>query len=220
MPLVLGLADDSCKESVLSHLLEDIRKNGYHTTAGDVGHRYVLLALALNGRSDIIYKMTRKTDYPSYGYQIVHGATTLTEAWDGPTAGKSQNHFMLGHLEEWLYLCLAGIDYRFDPSLETYKVTIKPALPGDLEEVTAEHRLPVGSIRVKWRRATQNQLALNVDIPANCIGEIYVPTSSLEQITENGAAYGNAYGIEYVRSEAGYAIFSAASGQYHFISTI
>jgi alpha-L-rhamnosidase len=220
MPLVLGLVDDAYRESVLTHLIEDIQRRGYHTTAGDVGHRYVLLALAQNGRSDIIYEMTRNTDYPSYGYQIVHGATTLTEAWDGPTVGKSQNHFMLGHLEEWLYLCLAGIDYRYDPSLEAYKLMIKPVMLGDLEEVTAEHHLPVGCIRVKWNRSSQNQLMLNVDIPANCTGDVYVPTSSLKKITENGTPIEAAQGIEYVRSEAGYAILSVSSGQYRFVSTL
>lgn len=220
MPLVLGIVDDSYRETVLAHLIEDIRLHGYHTTAGDVGHRYVLLALALNGRSDIIYEMTRKTDHPSYGYQIVHGATTLTEAWDGPTVGKSQNHFMLGHLEEWLYAGLAGIDYRYDPDFESYKVTIKPALPEGLNEIKVEHQLPIGCLRVDWKRTTPNQLTLNVLIPANCSGEVYVPALSMDKITDNGSRIADDQSIEIIGYEAGYAVLRVSSGQYCFVSEI
>ncbi|KQX68658.1 family 78 glycoside hydrolase catalytic domain [Paenibacillus sp. Root444D2] len=220
MPLVLGLVDEPYKESVLSQVIEDIRLHGYHTTAGDVGHRYVLLALALNGRSDIIYEMTRQTDHPSYGYQIAHGATTLTEAWDGPTVGKSQNHFMLGHLEEWLYVGLAGIDYRYDPAFESYKVTIKPAIPPGLEEVKAEHWLPVGCLRVVWKRTSHHQLMLNVVMPANCSGIVYVPAISMDTITENGSMIEKANCVEIIGYEAGYAVLRVSSGQYCFNSEI
>ncbi|WP_082592749.1 alpha-L-rhamnosidase [Paenibacillus sp. Soil766] len=220
MPLSLGLVDDHFKETVLSHLIEDIRLHGYHTTAGDVGHRYVLLALALNGRSDIIYEMTRQTDHPSYGYQIAHGATTLTEAWDGPTVGKSQNHFMLGHLEEWLYAGLAGIDYRYDPEFQSFKLTIKPSIPGGLQEVKAQHRLPVGSMGVEWKRNNQTQLTLNVSIPANCTADVYVPALTMDRMTENGAMIEAASGIEIIGYEAGYAILRVTSGHYQFVSEV
>ncbi|MFD0676247.1 MULTISPECIES: alpha-L-rhamnosidase [unclassified Paenibacillus] len=224
MPLVLGLVDEPHREKVLSHLINNIQLHGYHTTAGDVGHRYVLLALAESGHSDIIYKMARQTDYPSYGYQIAHGATTLTEAWDGPTVGKSQNHFMLGHLEEWLYRYLAGIDYVYEPSLDTYKITIQPALPGDLEAVTAEHILPVGKVRVSWKRGNDNQFTLDVELPANCVGDIYIPAQALNHITVNGKplemTQAQAQGIEAASFEDGSARFSISSGQYHLVSSI
>ena len=74
----------------------------------------------------------------------------MTEAWDGPTVGKSQNHFMLGHLEEWLYAGLAGIDYRYDHDFKTYKLSIKPAIPEDYGRVKAQHRLPVGTMGIEW----------------------------------------------------------------------
>ncbi|CAN7552795.1 family 78 glycoside hydrolase catalytic domain [Paenibacillus sp. LjRoot56] len=220
MPLSLGLVDDPFKETVLSHLIEDIRLQGYHTTAGDVGHRYVLLALALNGRSDIIYEMTRQTDHPSYGYQIAHGATTLTEAWDGPTVGKSQNHFMLGHLEEWLYAGLAGIDYRYDPDFQSFKLTIKPSLPGGLEEVKVEHRLPVGSMGVEWKRYNQYQLTLNVSIPANCTADVYIPALAMDRITESGSRIEAPSSIEIIGYEAGYAVLRVTSGHYQFVSEV
>ncbi|WP_248927565.1 alpha-L-rhamnosidase [Paenibacillus hamazuiensis] len=228
MPLVLGLADEPHREAVLSRLLKDIRQRGYHTTAGDVGHRYVLLALATNNRSDVIYEMSRQTDHPSYGYQIVHGATTLTEAWDGPTVGKSQNHFMLGHLEEWLYVYLAGIDYRFDPVSETYQLVIRPAFLNSMEEVKAEHRLPSGRVRVAWRRTDRKHLSISVDIPANCTADVYFPVEAFDQeadrtdvdfnifVEENGVPYAEAPGIESACIAEGELAIRVGSGQYRF----
>ena len=109
MPLVLGMVDADSHQAVADRLVQDIREHGKHTTAGDVGHYYVLRALAQADRSDVIFDMAYRKDHPSYGYQIEHGATALTEAWDGPTRGASQNHFMLGHIEEWFYGDLGGI---------------------------------------------------------------------------------------------------------------
>ncbi|UJF35629.1 family 78 glycoside hydrolase catalytic domain [Paenibacillus hexagrammi] len=220
MPLVLGLVQEPFREKVLSHLIKDIHLRGYHTTAGDIGHRYVLLALAQNGRSDIIFEMTRQTGHPSYGYQLAHGATTLTEAWDGPTVGKSQNHFMLGHLEEWLYSGLAGIQFRYDTDFESYQISIQPALPAGLDEVTAEYLLLAGRIHVSWKRSGPNRLNLRVTIPANCVADIYVPTASVNSVLESGEPIETARNLEVLRTQSGYVAVHAGSGTYHFESIV
>lgn len=220
MPLALGLVDEPHREAVLSRLIKDIRQHGYHTTAGDVGYRYVLIALALNGHSDIIYEMARKTDHPSYGYQIAHGATALTEAWDGPTVGKSQNHLMLGHLEEWLYQGLGGIHYRYVPAAQTYRVTIQPYMPEDLNHACAELHLRAGKIYVEWKRYREDSLAYNVNIPVNVEANVYIPAASLDHITEGGMALTDTEGVEIVCYTAGYAVLRLSSGQYRFDSLI
>ncbi|WP_282935360.1 alpha-L-rhamnosidase [Paenibacillus sp. RC67] len=225
LPLVIGLVDDKHKKTVLTHLLEDIRLHGNHTTAGDVGHRYVLLALAMNGRSDVIYEMTRTTDHPSYGYQIAHGATSLTEAWDGPTVGKSQNHFMLGHLEEWLYQGLTGIHYQYEALTDSFQITIKPFLPYSLDKAKAEHLLPVGSIRVEWQRREPvpnelTPLTLKVTIPVNCNADVFIPTVMGASIKERGIPLGDSKDIEFLYHEAGYSVVRLLSGQYEFVSVI
>jgi hypothetical protein len=110
MPLVLGLVPDEDRAAVLDNLVADIRSHNNHVTAGDIGFHYVVSALLDGGRSDVLYGMLSRTDSPSYGYQLAQGATTLTEAWDA-NPRHSQNHFMLGHAEEWFYRGLAGIDF-------------------------------------------------------------------------------------------------------------
>jgi alpha-L-rhamnosidase len=70
MPLVLGLVPDEHRARVLDALVRDIRSQGNATTAGDVGYRYVLRALAGGGRSDVIYDMNHQTERPGYGFQL------------------------------------------------------------------------------------------------------------------------------------------------------
>jgi hypothetical protein len=221
MPLALGLVEREHRRRVLDVLVRDIEARGWHTTAGDVGHRFVLMALAENGRSDVIYRMALQTDHPSYGYQLAHGATTLTEAWDGPTVGKSQNHFMLGHIEEWFYKRLAGIDPAFDPSARAFQITVKPAVVGDLRYVDAHCGTPAGRVGVRWERLGESGFRLRADIPANTRATVHVPAVSPESARETGAGPGDAPGhASFLRYEDGCAVFAVGSGTYVFESAI
>ncbi|MFB3164950.1 family 78 glycoside hydrolase catalytic domain [Neobacillus sp. 179-J 1A1 HS] len=219
MSLALDLVEKPYQPKVLQNLIDDIVNQGFHTTSGDVAHRFVLLALAENDRSDIIFKMTRNTDYPSYGYQIEHGATALTEAWDGPTVGKSQNHFMLGHLEEWLYSGLAGLNYTFDPIEEAYQFTIKPYYEKTLQWVKTKQELYTGKTFTHWKH-NNHSLSLEVQIPANSTGEVYIPAASIDMLKENGVSIFEAEGVEFVRFDNGYAVLQILSGHYLFESIL
>src|ERR1017187_7115749 len=120
MPLALGLAPAAARSGLVEKLVADIRAHGNHTTAGDIGYRYVLRALMEAGRSDVVYAMAVADTAPSYAGQIARGATALTEAWDA-NPNSSQNHLMLGHIEEWFYAGLAGIRPQ-DPGLRHIEI--------------------------------------------------------------------------------------------------
>jgi alpha-L-rhamnosidase len=153
---------------VLDALVRDVREKGL--TAGDVGYRYLLRALADNGRSDVIFEMNNQSEKPGYGYQLARGATSLTEAWD---AGRqaSQNHFMLGQINEWFYHDLAGIQ----PAEPGFKeIIIKPHPVGDLKWVEASYESVHGPIRVRWERDGTGFL-LKTTIPAGTTATIFLP---------------------------------------------
>ena len=98
----MDLADEAHKQIVVDNLVRDIQSRNYALTAGDIGYRYVLRALEANNLSELIYKMNCRYDVPGYGWQLAHDATALTESWQA-FGFVSNNHFMLGHLMEWLY---------------------------------------------------------------------------------------------------------------------
>lgn len=102
----MGLADPAHRAAVLENIVADIDAKGL--TAGDVGFRYLLRALADGNRSDVIYKMNNQSTTPGYGMMLAKGATALTEAWDA-NPRSSHNHFMLGQISEWFFYDLAGI---------------------------------------------------------------------------------------------------------------
>ncbi|MFB9273850.1 family 78 glycoside hydrolase catalytic domain [Cohnella cellulosilytica] len=210
MPLAIGLAPDAHRDTLFARLVRNVEERGGRTTSGDVGHRYVLLALARGGRSDLIYRMTRSTDTPGYGYQIANGATTLTEAWDGPTVGKSQNHFMLGHLEEWLYTGLAGLDYRYRPESGRFAVTVKPSVVWDVRWAEVRQELRAGQASVRWELGEGRELKVAVEIPINADGAIHIPAAEFDSVAVEGD------GARFVGREEGFAVYRTGSGSFTF----
>ena len=82
IPLVMGICDPANRAAVLDAIVRDVRQHGNALTAGDVGYRYLLRALADGGRSDVIFDINNQSEKPGYGYQLKMGATSLTEAWN------------------------------------------------------------------------------------------------------------------------------------------
>src|SRR3546814_5528320 len=95
--------------------------------------------------------MLSRTDAPSYGAQIMAGATALTENWD-PSRGGSQNHFMLGHALAWLYSGLGGIRLDFW-ARDATPLTIAPQLVPGLDAAEARYDSVLGPVRSAWRRS-------------------------------------------------------------------
>jgi alpha-L-rhamnosidase len=172
MPLVLGLVPEEHHARVLDALVRDVRAHGNGTTAGDVGYRYVLRALADGGRSDVIFDMNHQSERPGYGLQLARGATSLTEAWDA-NPQSSQNHFMLGQIMEWFYADLAGL--APDPAFPGFKrVRIRPQPVRGIAWARASHRSPRGPMSVAWRWDGAT-FSLDVDLPPNTSAEVHMP---------------------------------------------
>ena len=215
MPLVLGIAEPNRSAAIVDGIVGNIRSLGNHTSAGEIGWRYVLHALADAGRSDVVYDMLSRTDSPSYGYQLSRGATSLTEAWD-TDPNESQNHLMLGEAEEWFYTVLAGLSSDAD-AVGFDRIVIKPEPVGDVTWCKASYRSVRGLTSSHWE-ILDHDLSLNVVIPPNTTATVYVPATGAGSVTEGGRTAAKSDGLEFLRMEPGKAVFAAASGTYHFIS--
>ena len=164
--LYMGLVPDDCRQGVLDNIVRDVEsrisrlehpeadttawgENGKTiNTAGDVGYRYVLLALAQGGRHDIIYEMNARDDVPGYGMQLRKGATALTESWQA-LESVSNNHLMLGHILEWMYGYLGGIR-QDEGSVGWEKLLIEPHPVGNVTDCTVSLHTPKGPVKVHW----------------------------------------------------------------------
>lgn len=206
IPLVFGLCETANRAKVLDALVRDIRAHNTANTAGDVGYRYVLRALADGGRSDVIFDINNQTNKPGYGMQLAKGKTSLTEAWDG---GSSQNHFMLGQIQEWFYHDLAGIQSGGNGFK---KIIIAPQPVGDVTWAKASYESIRGKIVSNWKRDGE-KFTLKISIPANTTAEVFVPAKSADALKKNS-------GAKFLRMENDRAVFETGSGEWKFVSQL
>jgi hypothetical protein len=212
MPLALGLVAADQRAAVMANLVEEVQRRDY-ITAGDVGFRYLLRAMAAGDRSDLVHRLIDRTTLPGYGYQIQQGATSLTEAWDGRTV-VSQNHCMLGHIVEWFHQELLGI--QRDPTEVAFKkIIIRPRVTGQLAWAKGHYDCVYGRIASDWQ-IEQGRLTLAIEIPANTTATVYVPVGDPAAVAESGRPAGKSEGVVFVRSEGGAAVYRVGSGRYTF----
>jgi hypothetical protein len=192
MPLVIGMTPEGERARVLDALVADIRAHDNHVTAGDVGFHYVVNALLDGGRSDVLYDMLERTDAPSYGYQLAKGATALTEAWDA-NPNSSQDHFMLGHAEEWFYRGLGGINVDFSAE-PPRQLVVHPHLVGTLAWVRTRYDSAWGPIESSWHRGP-TQTVYEFTIPANAKATVDLDATSPAALMVDGSDPDKAPGV-------------------------
>lgn len=163
LPLFLGICGEN-KDAVLQSLVNDIHAHGDRLTTGDVGNRYLFRVLADNGQNDLLFKMLNHYDTPGYGFQLIQGATTLTEQWD-PRQGSSENHFMMGQIDEWLFRSISGI--RQLPGTHGMRhLLIDPQSVGDITQVKTTIHTLYGEVKVEYDKTASR---LKIQTPGGCL---------------------------------------------------
>ncbi len=211
LPLALDMVPAGHEQAVLQNLVADIHAHHDHVTAGDVGFHYVVRALTSYGRSDVLAAMLARTDSPSYGYQLMRGATTLTEAWD-TNPDSSQNHFMLGHGEEWFYRGLAGLSFDMSRSPED-AINLAPSFLPGVTTASASYRSTMGEIAIAWHRSSQGAW-VEVTVPPGTEAHLKLPLPATW--LESGKSAAHAPGILDAKESAPSLRLLLGSGSYRF----
>lgn len=178
--------------------------------------------LSDRGHGDLAYRFATNRDYPSWGYMIDRGATTIWELWNGDTADpamNSGNHVMLlGDVVIWMFEYLGGI--QADPVQPGFKhIVMNPQLPGGLKYAKAEYHSPYGKIGSDWR-IDKNVFSWNIEAPVNTSATIHIPAKSPAEVREGGRPAGDAEGVVFVEMEQDRAVYRIGSGVYRFESTM
>lgn len=201
MPLALGIVPQDRRAQVLEHIVSDIHAHGDHVTTGEIGYPYLLRALAMSGRDDVILAMMLRKDPPSYGSQLAAGATSLTEAWDA-NPHSSQDHFMLGGAEEWFYRRLGGIDIDLSRRVQPERLTIRPIAVAGVDWVRCGFESKLGKVESDWKREGDS-VSYTVTVPV--VSTVVLP--------EGATA---AHGEHALRSGAGETVFRVQPGTWRF----
>ncbi len=218
LALHMNLLLEAERAAVADKLVADIKAHDWHLTTGFLGTPYLLLELSKAGHSDVAYHLLLQTTYPSWGYMIAHGATTMWERWNGDqmmgdSSMNSYNHYAYGAVAEWLYRYVAGIDEEADdPGF--HRIILHPQFDASLGEAAATYDSPYGAITSSWKMSGK-ATTWKVVVPANTTAEIYFPAGET-QISEGSKDIRQSTGISFLKQEDGNAVYRVGAGTYEF----
>lgn len=223
LPLNFGITNDNWQKEVFNNILFKIKDNNNHISTGVIGTQWLMRTLSNFNRGDIAYKLAANTTYPSWGYMVENGATTIWELWNGNTANpqmNSQNHVMLlGDLLIWLNENIGAIKSNDNKATAFKRIVMKPEDIDGLDFATASYHSLYGIIKSEWKKEG-TVFSWHIEIPANTTATIFIPKSSATSVMENNKPAMLNTEIKFIGTKNNYALFEIGSGNYSFTSTM
>jgi alpha-L-rhamnosidase len=177
--LLLDAVPAAERARVIRHMVEHYAARGYTVDTGIMGTPAIFDALVLAGHAEEAYKLAAQTEYPSYGYMLAQGATTIWENWKQEIG--SHCHPMYGGISGWFYRVLAGI--QLHPDAPAYRrVMVAPHVVGDLTWARATVTTLRGPLAVAWEKG--DAYTLSVTIPYGATAAVHLPAG---RVTEGDA---------------------------------
>jgi alpha-L-rhamnosidase len=183
-PLYWHVVPDSLVTKVATNLAGRVQADSNKLDVGLLGTKSILNALSENGHADLAYKLAARETFPSWGWWIMNGATTLYENWKIDAASDiSLNHIMFGEIGAWFYKALGGI--KPDASYPGFKkIILQPYFISTLNQVNVKHESPYGTIVSSWKRVGK-KIIYNAVIPPNTTATLILKNNT--QQLEAGA---------------------------------
>ncbi|HMF71229.1 MAG TPA: family 78 glycoside hydrolase catalytic domain [Flavitalea sp.] len=185
VPLMWGIVPDNLRSKVAANLAKRVEQDSFHLDVGLLGTKAILNALSENGYADAAYKIASQETFPSWGWWIVNGATTLYENW--PIDAKSdisRNHIMFGEIGAWLFKGPGGI--KPDENKPGFKnIILQPYFVEGLQHFEATHKGPYGNIISSWKKS-ENMITYNVTVPPNSSATLILKLPKAKNLFENG----------------------------------
>jgi alpha-L-rhamnosidase len=212
------------RPAAFKYMLDGIAKYNGHMSTGFHSTYRMMLELTRAGHNEVAYNLINNRTFPSWGYSIENGATTIWERWDGYVKGRgfqnkgmnSFNHYAIGAVGEWMYRVILGVNN--DDARPAYEhFILRPYPGGGLKWAKGHYDSIRGRIQSSWRVAN-GELKVDVTIPANTTATVYVPAKDVASVTESSKPARSSAGVQFVRMEDGAAVFEVQSGKYSFAS--
>jgi alpha-L-rhamnosidase len=224
--LAWDLIPEELRAGAFEHLCRDLESRGVRLTTGFVGVSLLCPVLTSGGREDLAFALVHQEAFPSWGYSIRRGATTIWERWDGWTEEhgfqsvqmNSFNHYSLGSVGEWLWRSVAGIDQAPD-SLAYRDLVIEPRLGARLDWVTGSFDSPRGMVKVAWRRDGAG-VGGDLQVPPGRPAEVRIPATSVDDVVVDGRPAAEHPAVEVLAVEDGKARLRIQPGSWALASTV
>lgn len=222
--LALGMdmiADPAQRAQTAAKYLAKLAADNYHLKTGFLGTPWLLPALSKIGREDLAMRLLLNEDYPSWGFPISMGATTMWERWNsiqpsgefGPVDMNSFNHYAYGAVGDWMFAKLGGL-LAVEPGYKT--ALIAPLVGrGNLTRAACTQYTPYGRLATEWAVASGGA-TLTVEIPVNTLATVCLPGTDGVGVLEGLIPAASAPGVRFLRIENGAALYEVGSGAYAF----
>ncbi|MBQ0825732.1 alpha-L-rhamnosidase [Streptomyces tagetis] len=214
LALSMDLLADADRRPAAERLVELIRARDWHLSTGFLGTPRLLPVLTDTGHTDVAWRLLTQRSFPSWGYQIDRGATTMWERWDSirpdgtfQDAGmNSFNHYAYGSVGAWMYATVAGIA----PAAPGFReILVRPRPGGGVTRARGRFTSVYGPIETRWSTG-RDGFRLALTVPANTTAEVWLPVTA-------GRAHHAARGTAaFVRTEDGCAVYAAPPGRHDF----
>jgi len=229
LSLALGLVPERRKGRVAESLVRDVMEtHAGHLATGNLCTKHLLEQLAEHGRADVAWCVATQETYPSWGYMLAEGATTLWERWEKATGGgmNSHNHPMLGSVSSFFLKYLAGI--AVDPLRPAWaRFRVRPHIVGDLAWASAKLRTVRGPVEAMWQRE-DDRIVVRLAVPVGSTALVSVPkptpggtcriTEGGRAIWPGGARRAEADGIRDASDDGTWVRFTVGAGRYEFVA--
>lgn len=220
LALFYGLYNNELEEKFEKRMIEkfipyDGRMNtGFHSTLP------LMKELVKRGYQKKAFQLLETTEFPSWGYSIEQGATSIWERWDGYIKGRglqgagmnSFNHYSFGAVGEWMYQNILGI--QLDNTYPGFThFTLKPLPEGSLTWAKGSYHSISGKIEAAWKKKG-NQFEYSYTIPANTTATVKIPSKNEESVFINGEKLSDLYKAKDISYSDGYTCIEATSGTF------
>ena len=222
LALHFNLLPEPLRAKAADELVEGIHRYGDHLSTGIQSTHRAMLELTRWGHTTLAWQLLTNRTFPSWGYMIENGATTIWERWDGYVQGRgfqdagmnSFNHWALGSVGEWMSRHILGFNPDEDrPGWKHF--TIRPRPGGGVTWARGRYDSIRGPITSDWK-LEPGRMLLNVSIPANTSATVWIPAADVGRVTESGQPARQTAGATFLRMQEGAAVFEVRSGTYHF----
>ena len=218
LALHMNLLPENLRSAAADKLVAKIEANNGLLGTGFLGTPYLLEELTKAGHAKLAYKLLLNTDYPSWGYQVEHGATTIWERWNGDRMKQdpsmnSFNHYAYGAVADWIYRYAAGIDTTpLDAGFHT--VILHPVFDVRLGSVQFDYDSAYGPIHSDWV-VKGTAAEWHVTIPPNTTGKLEVTLGEAGRYKLDGKSLADLMSLKGANSHLGG--FELAPGSYTFV---
>lgn len=219
LPLTFGLVPEEKKNVVFQNIVARTAEHNNHVNSGIMGMMWMMRGISDYGRPDLAYTLATNKTYPSWGYMVENGASTIWELWNGNTGDplmNSWNHQMLlGDLLIWYYEYLAGI--KSDAEATAFKkIIMNPIFPDGLNYVKASYESKFGTIKSHWVKE-EGKLTWKIVVPVNSTAIVHLPTSDVSAIQEGDRSLVGNSDLLVKDSIKGRVVVEIGSGEYNFV---